>query len=85
MPPLQQGTPFDVTIIIPEGEREMASDNPTATFVNGEWALDVPLVFVSVARETAVYQGGIGTLREAVPALQLAEIVDGDGRLIWSR
>lgn len=82
---MQQGSPFDVALIIPEAEREMASDNPTATFVNGGWALDVPLAFVNVAQGTAVYQGGIGTLQEAIPALQLAEIVDGNGRLIWSR
>lgn len=63
----------------------MVSNSPKATFVNGGWALDVLLAFVGVAQGTAVYQGGIGTLQEAVPALQLAEIVDGDGRLIWSR
>lgn len=82
---MQQGSPFDVSLIIPEEERDMATNNPTATFVNGSWALDVPLAFVNVAQGTAVYQGGIGTLQEAVPALQLAEIVDGNGRLIWSR
>lgn len=63
----------------------MASNNPTATFVNGGWALDVPLEFVDIAQGTAVYQGSIGTLQEAIPALQLAEIVDGSGRLIWSK
>lgn len=82
---MQQGSPFDVALVIPEGERDMASDSPKATFINGRWALDVPLAFVDVAQGTAVYQGGIGTLQEAIPALQLAEIVDGDGRLIWSR
>lgn len=82
---MYQGMPFDVTLIIPEAEREMASDNPTATFVSGGWALDVPLAFVNVAQGTAVYQGGFGALPEDILALQLAEIVDGNGRLIWSR
>lgn len=85
MPPMQQGSPFEVALIIPEDDRDLATDHPTATFANGGWALDVPLAFVNVAQGTAVYQGGVGLLPEAVPALQLAEIVDGDGRLIWSR
>lgn len=77
--------PFDVTLIIPEAERDMASNNPTATFVSGSLALDVPLAFVNIAQGTAVYQGGFGTLPEDILALQLAKIVDGNGRLIWSR
>lgn len=82
---MQQGSPFDVALIIPDADRQEASESPTATFVNGGWALDVPLEFVNIAQGTAVYQGGIGLLPENVPALQLAEIVDGNGRLIWSR
>ena len=82
---MQQGSPFDVTLIIPAADRQEASESPTATFVNGGWALDVSLEFVNIAQGTAVYQGGIGLLPEAIPALQLAEIVDGNGRLIWSR
>lgn len=85
MPPMYQGMPFDVTLIIPEADRQEASESPTATFVSGGWALDVPLEFVDIARGNAVYQGGFGALPEDILALQLAEIVDGNGRLIWSR
>lgn len=85
MPPMYQGMPFDVTLIIPEADQRKAGESPTATFVNGGWALDVPLEFVGIARGNAVYQGGAGPLPEDILALQLAEIVDGNGRLIWSR
>ena len=82
---MYQGMPFDVTLIIPEADRQVASESPTATFVSGGWTFDVPLEFVDIAQGNAVYQGGFGPLPEDILALMLAKIVDGNGRRIWSR